>query len=303
MARPIKEGLDYFPFDVDLIADRKLRRVKIKYGPTAVMVYISLLCILYKDKGYYIDYFGENKEDVLWEVCENLQGKHQPDVETVESIIEDLVACGLFSDDHFKSGAIITSRRAQRTYYGATVDRKAANINFDYWLLSENEMKELSSRHPILNNFINRPKNEVNRPNNSVNHPNNTQSRVNKSKVEEMKVDKSISCQIDPTDQIHYLNPQLNELFMEFLDMRKKLKVNNTERAINLLKNKIIDFPDNIKIEIIGESIMNGWKGLFTDKFKRIDANVTQKNLKELPDLMAKAQWEDQNEIEVNIFD
>ncbi|MEO1815312.1 MAG: DUF4373 domain-containing protein [Acetobacterium sp.] len=303
MARPIKEGIDYFPFDVDLIADRKLRRVKIKYGPTAVMVYISLLCILYKDKGYYIDYFGDNKEDVLWEVCENLQGKHQPDVETVESIIEDLVACGLFSDDHFKSGAIITSRRAQRTYYGATVDRKAANINFDYWLLSENEMKELSSRHPILNNFINRPKNEVNRPNNSVNHPNNTQSRVNKSKVEEMKVDKSISCQIDPSDQIHYLNPQLNELFMEFLDMRKKLKVNNTERAINLLKSKIIDFPDNIKIEIIGESIMNGWKGLFPDKFRKNQMSVIQSNLKNLPDLMAKAEQEDQNEIEVNIFD
>lgn len=303
MARPIKEGIDYFPFDVDLITDRKLRRVKIKYGPTAVMVYISLLCILYKDKGYYIDYFGENKEDVLWEVCENLQGKHQPDVETVESIIEDLVACGLFSDDHFKSRTIITSRRAQRTYYGATVDRKAANINYDYWLLSENEMKELSSRHPILINFINRPKNEVNRPNNSINRSDNTQSRVDKSKVEEMKVDKSISCQIDQSNQSHYLNPQLNELFMEFLDMRKKLKVNNTERAINLLKNKIIDFPDNIKIEIIGESIMNGWKGLFPDKFKKNQMSVTQSNLKNLPELMAKAEQEDQNEIEVNIFD
>ncbi len=184
MARPIKEGIDYFPFDVDLITDRKLRRAKVKYGSMAVMVYISLLCILYKDKGYYIEYFGEKKEDVLWEVCENLQGKHQPDVETVERVIQDLVAYGLFSDDHFKSEAIITSHRAQRTYFGATGQRKAANINFDYWLLSENEMRELSSRHPILDNFINRPINEVNQSNNSVNQSNNTQSRVEKSRVE-----------------------------------------------------------------------------------------------------------------------
>jgi len=264
VARPIKEGLDYFPFDVDLITDRKLRRVKIKYGPSAVMVYISLLCILYKDKGYYIDYFGENKEDVLWEVCENLQGKYQPDVETVESIIEDLVACGLFDGDQFISRTIITSRRAQRTYYGATVDRKAANINYDYWLLSETEMKELSSRHPILINFINRPKNEVNRPNNSINQPDNTQSKVEKSRVEESK-EKYIN--VASSDD-YFENIEVNALFLEFLELRKKLKCKNTEHAVKLLVNKLNDYQDNVKKQALEDAIMNSWKSVYPENGK-----------------------------------
>jgi hypothetical protein len=270
VARPIKEGIDYFPFDVDLIKDRKLRRVKIKYGPTAVMVYISLLCILYKDKGYYIDYFGENKEDVLWEVCENLQGKYQPDVETVESVIEDLVACGLFDEDHFISRTIITSRRAQRTYYGATVDRKTANINYDYWLLSENEMKELSSRHPILINFINRPKNEVNRPDNSINQPDNTQSKVEKSRVEKSK-EKNIGV---ASSGNYFDNCEVNALFLEFLELRKTLKCKNTEHAIKLLVNKLNDYPDDVKKLSLEDAIMNSWKSVYPENTKYADKNT-----------------------------
>ena len=29
MARPIKKGLDYFPFDVDFFSDRKIKRRKL----------------------------------------------------------------------------------------------------------------------------------------------------------------------------------------------------------------------------------------------------------------------------------
>jgi hypothetical protein len=186
MAAPTKAGLDYFPFDVDLLVDRKLRRPKMKYGYLATLVYISLLSMLYKDKGYYIDYSDNHKDDVVWGVMESMQGKYQPTSETVVEIIEDLVACELFSDDQFKSKTI-TSIRAQRTYYRSTVDRKAVEIDFDKWLLTEIEMRAISEKSIVLRNFINRPINEVNRPINVVNKPINPQSKVKESKVKESK--------------------------------------------------------------------------------------------------------------------
>ena len=42
------------------------------------MVYIALLSILYKDKGYYIDYGNDKKDDVIWDILNFLQGKYQP---------------------------------------------------------------------------------------------------------------------------------------------------------------------------------------------------------------------------------
>lgn len=259
MARPFKQGIDYFPFDVELLSDRKLRKPKNKYGYLASIIYIILLCLIYKDKGYYLDYSEDVREDVELDVLECLQGKFQPTTETVGEVIEDLVACGLFSRDLFSKN-ILSSHRLQCTYYKATADRRAVNVDWRYWLLTETEMRGLGSSHPILTNFINRPKNDVNPTNNTINPPNNPQSKRNKSKQKEKK-EKN-------TQSAYYDNPELNNIFCEFLDMRKAKKVDNTERAVGMLMKKIQDLPDALKISTIEESIMNGWKGLFPDKFK-----------------------------------
>ncbi len=174
MARPHKQGLEYFPLDVDLLSDVKLRKPKHKYGYLAVMVYIALLCILYKDKGYYID--SSDMEDLAYLVIERLQGKFQPDVDTVEGVIEFLVECELFSGYHFKDKNIITSHRAQCTWYSITANRLQVTVNENFWMLSLDEMQEISTRHSLY-------KKTVNRSNNSVNQSINPQSKVKESKV------------------------------------------------------------------------------------------------------------------------
>lgn len=180
MARPYKKGVDYFPLDVDIMRDPKLIEPKLKHGYLAFCVYIALLTMIYKNEGYYVDY--SKKIEVLWGVSDLLQGKYQPEVGKIEEVIEDLVACGLFSRDHFDS-KILTSKRLQATYYSATADRTSIDINWDIWCLSEEEMSEISKRSPILDKFIFRSKNSVNQSKNSVNRSENTQSKVNKSKV------------------------------------------------------------------------------------------------------------------------
>ena len=190
MAKPPKSGLDYWPRDVGLFQDRKFRRLKTEYGYLALVVYEQLLDMIYSDKGYYLEYDEETKDDAVWDICSVLQGKHQPEPQTIADVIAGLAERGLFDGDCFKRG-LITSKRIQKTYYRCTVDRKAIEINFDIWLLDEAEMESMSKRSLILSEYINRSNNSVNRSNNEVNQPNYPQSKVKKSKVNESKAEES----------------------------------------------------------------------------------------------------------------
>ena len=58
MARTFKKGLDYFPLDIDIFNDLKIRKL-IKYqGGKAITVYALLLCNIYKS-GYYMKWDKE----------------------------------------------------------------------------------------------------------------------------------------------------------------------------------------------------------------------------------------------------
>ena len=145
-----KEGFDYFPFSVDLLDDEKLDILREEYGVVVNDVYISLLCLLYKKKGYYIPYETEaEKKDCVWFIYKRVRGGRYPvQQNAIPAVIESLVSQGLFSGRYFPK--IITSERAQRTYYSATVERKAdsLDINPEYWLLSKEDMEKLSKKHP-----------------------------------------------------------------------------------------------------------------------------------------------------------
>ena len=52
MARPTKEGLDYFPLDVDVFEDEKIEAIAGEFGLKGEIAVIKLLCAIYK-KGYF----------------------------------------------------------------------------------------------------------------------------------------------------------------------------------------------------------------------------------------------------------
>lgn len=62
---------------------------------------------------------------------------------------------------------------------------------------------------------------------------------------------------------IYYDNVELNDLFLDFLQVRKKLKAVNSERAINSLIKTLSQYDDDTKYKMIENSITNSWKGIF----------------------------------------
>ena len=75
--------------------------------------------------------------------------------------------------------------------------------------------------------------------------------------------DKSLDIRDKNIDKEYYSNKDLNDLFLEFLELRKKLKAVNSERAIKTLLNTLSNYDDGTKYKMIENSITNSWKGVF----------------------------------------
>ncbi|MBL3708244.1 DUF4373 domain-containing protein [Enterococcus faecium] len=117
MARPVKDGLDYFPLDVDIFEDEKIEAIAGEFGIKGELAVIKLLCAVYK-KGYFIVWNDLTKATLL----KRLPGASK---ELLDQIVARLVAWGFFNEDLFNSAKVLTSENIQARYFEATKRRKS----------------------------------------------------------------------------------------------------------------------------------------------------------------------------------
>lgn len=130
MGRNRKQGLEFFPFDVDFFTDIKVRKL-IKYqGGKAVTVYLSLLCIIYKE-GYYM---GWDKE--LPFIISEQTGF---DEAYIQQVIECCLKLGLVDEKLYKSDHIVTSRGIQQRYQRICARERRLSTITDYSLIDAAE--------------------------------------------------------------------------------------------------------------------------------------------------------------------
>lgn len=132
MARPKKNGLDYFPLDADFFEDNKIKILKARYKADGIALYIYLLCEIYK-QGYYI-----KVDDDLEYIISDTLGIDQ---NKVKQVLNFLLKRSLFNDKLFNSDKVLTSAGIQRRFQLAIKERARKNpIEVGgYWLLSEKE--------------------------------------------------------------------------------------------------------------------------------------------------------------------
>ena len=136
MARTIKKGLDYFPFDVDFIQDIRIRKL-IKYqGGKAITVYALLLCAIYKN-GYYVKWDKE-----LPFILSEQSGY-------TEAYIQEVIDCcmniGLLSKELFESEKVLTSKGIQERYRSICKVSRRNGVIKEFNLLPVEEVKETPS--------------------------------------------------------------------------------------------------------------------------------------------------------------
>lgn len=118
MARPTRQGIDYFPYDVDLDQDDKLGMIVGEFKIKGENLYIKLCAWIYKENGYYTE----------WNENVQLKFLRRYDycgfsVSFLNEVVPRLIKWELFDRTVFDSSQILTSARIQKTWLEATRKR------------------------------------------------------------------------------------------------------------------------------------------------------------------------------------
>ena len=143
MGRNRKVGLDWWPRDIGLYRDPKLRAARQKFGVLGPYVYECLLDIAYGDKGYYIAYSGEGREDTLWQLREYTAGLENVTIETLAAVVDQLAASGLFHAALYERGFLPSKRIQMGTVEDSRAEqtREEKAVTADSGLTTELEEK------------------------------------------------------------------------------------------------------------------------------------------------------------------
>lgn len=182
MARPLKDGIDYFPFDVGFLQDKKIRLIKGEFGAKGVLVLLQLLCSIYKESGY----FATCDDDDCLLMADAVGCGVDSDF--IRQVIHGCVRRSLFDDKLFNVFGVLTSRGIQRRYLRALSTRDNIEMIEEYWLLDIDNKKDVPASIlkkiafksiSLQNNKVNLQKNEVDLQKNPL-----KKSREKKSKEE-----------------------------------------------------------------------------------------------------------------------
>ena len=128
MARPTKQGIDYFPVDVQF--DDKIELLIAEKGGNALAVIVTIWQLIYQNEGYYIS----NGKDLFLLVKRRIM----TDLEMIESVVKISLERGIFNNELHKKYKILTSKAIQKRYFEASKRKKTVNVNKNYICLGVN---------------------------------------------------------------------------------------------------------------------------------------------------------------------
>ena len=110
MARPLKEGIDYF--SLDCYMDDKVKMIQAEFGLKGFAIIVKLWQIIYREHGYYCEW---NKERELLFASEE-----GTDCSTnlIHEVVQACIRRDIFSKELFEKYQILTSRGVQKRYNG-----------------------------------------------------------------------------------------------------------------------------------------------------------------------------------------
>ena len=224
MARPKKQGIDYFPLDVNFFSDVKIRKITRACGSQSTSILICLLCNIYKDNGYYILW----DEDLPFVIADSVGVSEG----AVKEVILKAIQVDFFDKDIYEKYKVFTSHGIQSRFKSAVYKREEIEYVVEY-LVSD------------IQNSISDGKN-------CVSDTENTQSKVKKRKV---KNNKEKSPKGDTKkDELSLPTPVKNEpvdfvglqaYFNETFKDKLPMVANMTEARRKAVKARIAEYDKN----------------------------------------------------------
>jgi uncharacterized phage protein (TIGR02220 family) len=131
MARPQKNGLDYFPLDVYTETNYKIELLEAKYGLEGFGLWIKLCQKIYSN-WYFVEY-SEDKGSV-WAKRAGIT------FDRFKEILEFMICKGVFHQGMFQKYCILTCSGIQKRWLKACEKRSRINVIREFWLIDETEI-------------------------------------------------------------------------------------------------------------------------------------------------------------------
>lgn len=225
MARPRKDGLDYFPLDVNFLSDLKIKKIIRAYGAQAVAVVMSVLTTIYRDNGYFANY----DEDLIFIIADELK----LDDGYVKNVIEKLIEVDFLNKEQKEKNNILTSIGIQERYLKACERRVKTILNATYALINDSS-NELPQTESTTDGGLckQKPRSTV------VNDSKSTQSKVNKNKVNKNKINNKLVTSSEKNSDVR----ELVEMYQENFGICNSLVINDLEKTLGILdKDAIVE--------------------------------------------------------------
>jgi len=247
MGRPFKDGIDYFPIDLDIMGEDSVAFVDAKYGVQAFGLLIRLLIRIYRN-GYYV--MWTEKEQYLFARSINV------DIELTREIVSAYINEGFFNNNLYKCYGILTSRGLQKRYIKACERRSKITMTQEYFLLdlTKDESKDLK-----LNKVTLIPVNETITPIiSTLSTPNEEDSQQKPGLLS------TLSTQIEKEKEIEKENETTTPLPPNE-EKKEKIGKEETETrvvVVNLLTKNICMVSKQVDVDMINdwiETMPPGW--------------------------------------------
>lgn len=263
MARQIKQGIDYYPMDVNFLNDIKVRKVLRGCGAQSMAVILFLLGNIYRDEGYYMRWDDEEDPFLVSDVVGVSEG-------AVRETIKKSLQVEFFDSKLFEKESILTSKGIQERFMEATVRRISVNIKAAYWLLDKTGANMVVEK-------INVYRNSITVDNNSKNVDDNQQSKVKESKVNNninthnnnsLYKGQNVSSFTVCVDRFTK-NDELKKQLASFARLRASKNKTFTAETLRLFLEQLKSLSgndENVMIEILRASVINGWLNIYSLK-------------------------------------
>jgi len=135
--RPLKDGVGYFPKDTDFYQDYKVRLLRAQFGAKGMYLLDYLLCEIYGKNGYYLPW----NEDVCLLVADAVGCECSP--QFIGELIIGATKCSFFDKRVLDAFSVLTSAGIQRRYIRMFNSREKIQIIREYWLLNNENVKDV----------------------------------------------------------------------------------------------------------------------------------------------------------------
>lgn len=249
MARPLKDGVDYWNKDTDFYRDTKIRLLRKEFGSKGMYLLDYLFCDIYGGEGYYL----ATDDDKLLLMSDDVGCGCE--IGFIKQFLSGCCRRSLFDERLFSVFGVLTSAAIQRRYIRMMDRRDEIRIVSEFFLLDVNSKKDVPEK--ALNKIVLIP---INEGNNSVNEGNNPVNVIQKP-LKESKVKES---KINEKESSGFPFSELSE-WRDFIGIREQ-KGKISPKVMELIKSDLLKYSGGDKdkaIQILSYSLKGGYPMLY----------------------------------------